>query len=89
MEWLKTGTLDVPWANLPRDGSEFLVMHPDWISPAVVCYDSHIDQFIYSDENLWRDSEQEMILDDFTNLIFCRIPDFPKWWWDEMDESES
>lgn len=89
MDWKKAGDAVMPWANLPLDGSEFLVMHPDWISPAVVCYDSHINQFIYSDEQLWITSEQEMILEDFSDLIFCPIPDFPEWWWNEIGASES
>ena len=70
------------------DGSEFLVMHPNWFTPAVVCYDTFIQQFIFADDKLWHEPEKAMIVDEFDDLIFCLIPDFPKWWWEELDARE-
>ncbi len=74
--WKRCGSTLGGFEYLPQDGTEFLVMHPMWTCPAVVCKDSSTGKFIFVDPEFGAMNDIDYIV-NFTNMWFYIYDDFP------------
>ncbi|MBT8411469.1 MAG: hypothetical protein KJP02_06715 [Octadecabacter sp.] len=77
-KWRRVGNSVAGFENLPVDGTEFLMMHPNWICPGVVAHDSATGKFIFVDPELFDINEEPEYIVDFTDMWFYVYDEFPE-----------
>lgn len=76
-KWMPAGKTVGGWENIPMDGTPFLVMHPQWVCPAVCGFSYVSGKVIFIDPDLHADAELDYIV-DFTDMLIYIYEEPPK-----------